>query len=224
VGARDRGSGVSLRSRSQSHTRRHKCLFGFFLFFLTFSSRFLTSTRSCNGHAPLIIQEGRARAGQKVQPRRARQSSKLNSSKALRRGEKRKIKSAWLSVCRTCKVSVALCSRTLRGSSGFFKFFSSHPNLLAVVQRARPSLNPRGTCPRWAESPAAPSKTKLCTQQFQSTNEGENIFSVLNCTIFTIFANDYSQARLLILHSQSLVALRSSQCLSPSLRNLLYAP
>jgi hypothetical protein len=33
---------------------------------------------------------------------------------------------------------------------------SSFPNLLEVVQWARPSYNPRGTCPRWAESAAAP--------------------------------------------------------------------
>jgi hypothetical protein len=40
------------------------------------------------------------------------------------------------------------------------------------VQRARPSYNPRGTCPRWAESPAAPSETKLCTRQFHITKGG----------------------------------------------------
>jgi hypothetical protein len=50
--------------------------------------------------------------------------------------------------------------------------FSSLSNLFKVVQRARPSFNPKGTCPRWAESPAAPSETKLCTQQFHSTREG----------------------------------------------------
>jgi hypothetical protein len=33
------------------------------LFFLTFSSHFLTSSRSCNGHAPLIIQNGGAVLG-----------------------------------------------------------------------------------------------------------------------------------------------------------------
>jgi hypothetical protein len=39
----------------------------FFLFFLTLVG-------SCNGHAPLIIREGRARAGQIPQPRRDVQS------------------------------------------------------------------------------------------------------------------------------------------------------
>jgi hypothetical protein len=69
------------------------------------------------------------------------------------------------------KVSVA---RTLLHSgaslavifSGFLPlFFSllSLPNLHEVVQRARPSYNPRGTCPRWADSPAAPSETELYT-------------------------------------------------------------
>jgi hypothetical protein len=42
--------------------------------------------RSCNGHAPLIIQEGRAHAGQNVQPCRDGQSSDLDSSKAQGRG------------------------------------------------------------------------------------------------------------------------------------------
>jgi hypothetical protein len=32
--------------------------------------RFPTYSKSCNGHAPLLIQKGRARTGQKVQPRR----------------------------------------------------------------------------------------------------------------------------------------------------------
>jgi hypothetical protein len=36
-----------------------------------------------------------------------------------------------------------------------------------------PSFHPKGTCPRWAESPAARSETKLCTRQFHSTTEGE---------------------------------------------------
>jgi hypothetical protein len=87
-----------------------KCLFGFFLFFLTFSSQFLTSSRSCNRHAPLIIQKGRARAGQKVQPRRVGPNSSLDSSIALRRGEKRKEKkclakclSHLQGVCSPCK-------------------------------------------------------------------------------------------------------------------------
>jgi hypothetical protein len=51
----------------------------------------------------------------------------------------------------------------------YLYFFLHFPNLLEVVQRARPSYNPRGTCPRWAERPAAPSGTNLLTQQFLST-------------------------------------------------------
>jgi hypothetical protein len=43
----------------------------------------------------------------------------------------------------------------------FYHFFgppisSFFPDLREVVQRARPSHNPRGTCPRWADTPAAP--------------------------------------------------------------------
>jgi hypothetical protein len=41
-----------------------------------------TSMRSCNGHAPLITQERRARAGQEVQPRRVGPCAAPNSSKA----------------------------------------------------------------------------------------------------------------------------------------------
>jgi hypothetical protein len=59
----------------------------FFFFFplflldsLLFSSTLLTSARSCNGHAPPINQEGRARAGQIPQPRQDGQSPNPNSS------------------------------------------------------------------------------------------------------------------------------------------------
>jgi hypothetical protein len=51
------------------------------------SSHLLTSLRSCNGHAPLIIQEGRARAGQNVQRRRDGQNSDLNSTKHTEMGK-----------------------------------------------------------------------------------------------------------------------------------------
>jgi hypothetical protein len=51
--------------------------------------------------------------------------------------------------------------------------FLPHPNLLEVLQRARPSYNPRETFPRWADSPSAQSETKLCTKQFQSTRKVE---------------------------------------------------
>jgi hypothetical protein len=48
--------------------------------------RFPTYLRSCNGPTPLLIQKGRARAGQKVQPRWVSQSTAPNSSIALREG------------------------------------------------------------------------------------------------------------------------------------------
>jgi hypothetical protein len=48
------------RSFFLSHTNYHSFFITRFPFL---SSQFLTSLRSCNGHAPLIIQEGRARAG-----------------------------------------------------------------------------------------------------------------------------------------------------------------
>jgi hypothetical protein len=41
-----------------------KCIEMFFLIPIFFHPHFLTSMRSCNGHAPPIIQEGRACAGQ----------------------------------------------------------------------------------------------------------------------------------------------------------------
>jgi hypothetical protein len=64
----------------------------------------------------------------------------------------------------------------------FDLFLFTRPNLIEVVQRARPSYNPRGMCSRLAESPAVPSETKLYTQQFLSTREGKESFCVLNCT------------------------------------------
>jgi hypothetical protein len=38
----------------------------------------------------------------------------------------------------------------------FLIIFFFHQNLHKVVQRAHPSYNPRGTCPRSADLPAAP--------------------------------------------------------------------
>jgi hypothetical protein len=87
------GGGVAKclsRSRIRTRVPHSLILQVFFVFFLLFSvfspPRFPTSLRSCNGHAPLISQEGRARAGQKVQPRRVRQNSALDSSLALGKG------------------------------------------------------------------------------------------------------------------------------------------
>jgi hypothetical protein len=69
---------------------------GFFLVFPCVSLCFVCSSfpcfptysRSCNGHAPLLIRKGPARAGQKVQPRQVGQNSAPNSSIALGRGKK----------------------------------------------------------------------------------------------------------------------------------------
>jgi hypothetical protein len=45
------------------------------------------------------------------------------------------------------------CIALANALKSFFRIFlpSSLPNLLEVVQRARPSYNPRGTCPCWSE-------------------------------------------------------------------------
>jgi hypothetical protein len=132
------------------------------------SPSFLTSLRSCNGHAPLIIQEGRARAGQRVQPHRVGHCATPNSSLALGM------------VGGGGKVSVALTqSHSVPHSLTLLVFFPysvfSPPRFstnFEVVQRARPSYNPKGTCPRWAKSPAAPGGPMHHTQQFLSTSEG----------------------------------------------------
>jgi hypothetical protein len=104
------------------------------------------------------------------------------------------------SVSCTRKVSVALGCRTrthlqmlIRDFSCFFLTFlfnSSLPNLLEVVQRARPSFNPKGTCLRWAESPAAPGGPKRRTQQFHSTREGgKSLGWLAKCLSHSFFAN-----------------------------------
>jgi hypothetical protein len=77
-------------SHSQSVCRTllphsHAC---FFAIFVSSCPRFPTYSRSCNGHAPLLIQKGRARAGQRVQPRRVGQNSTPDSSTALGKGKK----------------------------------------------------------------------------------------------------------------------------------------
>jgi hypothetical protein len=63
---------------------------------------------------------------------------------------------------------------------------SSHPNLHMVLQRARPSYNPRGTCPCWAEHPAAPGGTNLLTRQFLSTQKvGGGVTGVLHSQVLS---------------------------------------
>jgi hypothetical protein len=47
--------------------------------------------------------------------------------------------------CKCCRTRKCFCTR-----DSFLFFF--HPNLHEVVQQARPSYNPRGTCPCWSES------------------------------------------------------------------------
>jgi hypothetical protein len=81
-------------------------------------------------------------------------------------------------------VAAALAGTIQRLFMFFLMFltFSSHPLTSSeVVPRARPSYNPRGTCPRCAERPAAPRWTILLSQQFFSTREWGKI-SVLTCT------------------------------------------
>jgi hypothetical protein len=46
-----------------------------------------------------------------------------------------------------------------------------HLNLHEVVQRARPSYNPRGTCPCWADTPATPGWARPQSRQFQALVE-----------------------------------------------------
>jgi hypothetical protein len=58
--------------------------------------------------------------------------------------------------------------------SSWFSSFLPPPNLLEVVQQARSSHNPRETCPRWAERPAAEmDKTPIST--VTSTRKWEKI-------------------------------------------------
>jgi hypothetical protein len=85
--------------------------------------------------------------------------------------------------------------------SGFslIPFSSSLSNLLEVVQRARPSFNPKGTCPRWAESPAAPGGAKPRTRQFHSTIEEEKKTSVRHSGCLT----HKSVCRTLLPHSHA---------------------
>jgi hypothetical protein len=69
------------RIRTQSRTRNYSLPSR-----SLFHPHFLTSMRSCNRHAPLLIQEGRARAGQYVQPLRVGQYPAPNSSEAREGG------------------------------------------------------------------------------------------------------------------------------------------
>jgi hypothetical protein len=198
-GGRDIGvNDVSLRSRSRTYCRTCTHLQMLIRVFLVCSvPRFPTYSRLCKGHAPLLIQKERARAGQKVQPHWVGQNSAPDSSTALEKGEKV-----------FGKVSVALAKCLLHSQSvcctwlpqlhalanGFFgifpcffltcMFFSSLPNLLKVVQRARPSSNLKGTCPRWAEKPGVPGGTKLRTQQFHSTRKGGKMIGKVSDTLF----------------------------------------
>jgi hypothetical protein len=133
-----------LRTLAHAHFGNALKCFPLWSYLIFSSPRLLTSLRSCNGHAPLIIQEGPARAGQKVQPRRVRLSSALNSSKALRkgggsRGRGRRVSSRSRSRGRTRKHLQMLHLFRL----GIPPIFLPLPNLLEVVQRARPSYNPR---------------------------------------------------------------------------------
>jgi hypothetical protein len=131
----------------------------------------------------------------------------------------------------------ALACMLLRDFSFVFPlFFSLLPNLLEVMQRASPSFYPKGTCLRWAGSPAAPGGTRLHTRQFHCTREGGK--NVLHTEVHTKFLRTrtiYSCTRkkILTFASPSLqgisqhirtLSLCSTQCLSPPSQNLLRDP
>jgi hypothetical protein len=111
-------------------------------------------------------------------------------------------------------------------------FFSLLPNLLKVMQRARPSFNPKGTCPRWAESPAAPGGHKRRTRQFHSTRERGKMVSVAlflcKCSSQSIHLHRgrtrviFLAVRMFSLHCDSPPLLRSLFCslLQGSRRNV----
>jgi hypothetical protein len=48
----------------------------------------------------------------------------------------------------------------------FLALLFSHLNPRGVVLRTRPSYFPRGTCPRWADTPAAPGRAESLSRQF----------------------------------------------------------
>jgi hypothetical protein len=163
------GGGKVSVALTHSHLGAALVNFSIFPIFSVFSPPcFSTHSGLCDGHAPLLIQKGHARTGQKVQPRRVGPCAAPNSSLAQGKGGGRD-RLEWTKCHRAH--AVALCCRTC-----FFSllvvFSSSLPNLLEVVQRAHPSFNPKGTCPRWAESPAAPGGPVRRTHQFLSTREG----------------------------------------------------
>jgi hypothetical protein len=53
---------------------------------------------------------------------------------------------------------------------------SFFPDPRGVVQWARPSYNPRGTCSRWADTPAAPGWAEPRSRQFLAHGSKENTF------------------------------------------------
>jgi hypothetical protein len=113
-------------------------LFYFFLpDSLLFSSILLTSMRSCNEHAPLIIQEGRARAGQIPQPRRDGQSPDLDSSKHSKGegGEIPLLRGGNIEVrCRTRKCMVSMASWLLFSSSTLTSMRSCNGHAHLIIQ------------------------------------------------------------------------------------------
>jgi hypothetical protein len=50
----------------------------------------------------------------------------------------------------------------------FLALLFFHLNLHEVVQQAGPPYNPRGTCPRWADTPAVPGWAEHRSRQFQA--------------------------------------------------------
>jgi hypothetical protein len=138
------------RSFFLSHTNYHSFFITRFPFL---SSQFLTSLRSCNGHAPLIIQEGRARAG--LRPSRVEWGKvphlTVSSHSEIGGG------GGWVINCDFFGGVFALAIAF--PSSMSFSFHDvalaltpRFSNLLEVVLRARPSYNPRRTCPCWSKT------------------------------------------------------------------------
>jgi hypothetical protein len=58
-------------------------------------------------------------------------------------------------------------------------FFIPDSLLFYPSQRARPSYNPRGTCLRWADTPAAPGWAKPRSRQFRALEGGEGEIPLL---------------------------------------------
>jgi hypothetical protein len=108
------------------------------VFSLFLSSLFLafpTYSRSCNGHTPLLIQKGCARAGQKFQPRRVGQCASPDSSIAQGNGRERGVDK--VSFALTLSHFVATLARTCKCLFGVFSLF--FPYLFFLFLASQPT-------------------------------------------------------------------------------------